>query len=683
MTQDIKDQIARCIQCIKYNNSGTKEHTAKSIPVTGLHDKIGIDLVLGLPKTSSGFLGVLVIIEYLSKFVWAVPIKSKEAKEAKQLFEYISLFGAPKSIQSDQGKEFLNKLIAELTKISGVEHRITSAYHPRTNGLVENFNKTLICCIRKHAEENPIKWDDWLPFVLMAYRSRIHPSTKFTPFELFFGRKMNNLEDWSNQKEEEEEYALYRRSEEIRKLYNFNVPMALDSVEKSQERQRQVQNRRENSKISEEIIENGTKVFIKAVGLQNKLEPKFYGPYTVVGQTPNGNYWLENSKNKKLKTLYPRSRLKVVPSEVGVEEDCDKRPHEEVEEIIKHRKRNGKIQYLVKWKDFPDDQNEWVNEDDFDTTEIIEEYQRKITKETNQVGLNAVAEIKGKSSKSVRFSKALLFISILAFCMVTSNAIVIRENFRYCTVGKHSPILTGKDSCDHLHQGLRFQSQDTFILEKRQNMVEGYGYICEKTQIVVTTWENFWGNWRKSRVENPIKVSREECLYMAFSEKCMDSKMTCSHSECILNQEPKEKYEYFREMSFESYHCKVSKKHISSKNKNQPFHFGAASCSPNSFECFEGSKTLVWQPSIIKNCEFRRLNKLIRLNVTNSLAVADSENLFFQIIESKFDRNCKINITKTAEGIYLSADKEAKDLEIFENEINEKNHQILQTIHDD
>lgn len=286
MTEDIRNQISRCLQCIKFNNTGTKEHPAKSIPVTGLHDKIGIDLVFGLPKTLTGFIGILVIIEYLSKYVWAVGIKSKEALEiARRLFEYISLFGAPKGIQSDQGKEFLNKIIKELSRITGVEHRITSAYHPRTNGLVENFNKTLVCCIRKHAEENPTNWDEWLPYILMAYRSRVHPSTKLTPFELFFGRKMNNLENWQDKPEEEEEYALYRRAEEIRQQYNENIPLALESIEQAQERQRAVQNNRESSKITEETLSNGTKVFIRAVGMQSKLEPKFYGPYTIAGIT--------------------------------------------------------------------------------------------------------------------------------------------------------------------------------------------------------------------------------------------------------------------------------------------------------------------------------------------------------------------------------------------------------------
>ena len=45
-------------------------------------------------------------------------------------------------------------------------------------------------------EKDTLSWDKWLPYILLAYRSRIHSSTKYTPFELMFGRKMNFFDDW-------------------------------------------------------------------------------------------------------------------------------------------------------------------------------------------------------------------------------------------------------------------------------------------------------------------------------------------------------------------------------------------------------------------------------------------------------------------------------------------------------
>ena len=55
------------------------DHPALAIPINDVMERVGIDLVLGLPLTDDGYNGVLVITEYLSKFAYAVPIKSKSA----------------------------------------------------------------------------------------------------------------------------------------------------------------------------------------------------------------------------------------------------------------------------------------------------------------------------------------------------------------------------------------------------------------------------------------------------------------------------------------------------------------------------------------------------------------------------------------------------------------------------
>jgi transposase InsO family protein len=156
---------------------------AQALPVKGIFDRIGIDLVLGLPLTVDGYKGILVITEYLSKFPYAVPIRSKTADEiAEKLWAYISIFGPAKEIISDNGSEFINKVIDRLLAFSGIERRITSKYSPATNGLTERFNATLIKSLSKHAYENPQNWPEWLPFILLSYRTRVHSITGFTPF---------------------------------------------------------------------------------------------------------------------------------------------------------------------------------------------------------------------------------------------------------------------------------------------------------------------------------------------------------------------------------------------------------------------------------------------------------------------------------------------------------------------
>jgi Integrase zinc binding domain len=185
MIKDVESVIKQCLQCKRHHDQQVLDHPAKALAITGIFDRVGIDLVFGLPQTTDGYKGICVITEYLSKYPYAVPIRSKTAVEiAKCLFTYISMFGPPKELLSDQGKEFLNSVVEHLSKISGVVRRVTSPYSPRTNGMTEKFNHTLITALKKHVEEDPQAWPSWIPYVLLSYRTRVHTSTNQTPFAL-------------------------------------------------------------------------------------------------------------------------------------------------------------------------------------------------------------------------------------------------------------------------------------------------------------------------------------------------------------------------------------------------------------------------------------------------------------------------------------------------------------------
>lgn len=89
---------------------------------------------------------------------------------------------------SDQGREFINHLNDELQALLGTEHRMTSAYHPQSNGLVEKFNHTIQSCLLKIVNNHQNDWDDHLDSVLFAIRTSRHKSTGYTPFEIMFKR---------------------------------------------------------------------------------------------------------------------------------------------------------------------------------------------------------------------------------------------------------------------------------------------------------------------------------------------------------------------------------------------------------------------------------------------------------------------------------------------------------------
>ena len=97
-------------------------------------------------------------------------------------------FGCPNVIISDQGREFVNKVSRHLFAMTHTEHRISSAYHPQTNGLVERFNQTLQRSLVKLVNSNQSDWDEKIDRVLFAYRTAPQKSTKLTPFQLMYCR---------------------------------------------------------------------------------------------------------------------------------------------------------------------------------------------------------------------------------------------------------------------------------------------------------------------------------------------------------------------------------------------------------------------------------------------------------------------------------------------------------------
>lgn len=80
-------------------------------------------------------------------------------------------------------------MIADLTKIVSIKHRFTTAYNPRCNRLTKRFNKTLVQTLENSTKYQPSTWEDSLPAALWHYRTKVHATTKLTPFEVMYGMK--------------------------------------------------------------------------------------------------------------------------------------------------------------------------------------------------------------------------------------------------------------------------------------------------------------------------------------------------------------------------------------------------------------------------------------------------------------------------------------------------------------
>ncbi|KAH9244153.1 hypothetical protein BASA81_018457 [Batrachochytrium salamandrivorans] len=96
-------------------------------------------------------------------------------------------YGAPFEIISDRGKSFLAEGISEFERENSIRHLATTPYHPQTNGMVERMHAMLGHGLTTLVADKRDRWDEYLPQVLLAIRTRTHAVTGFSPFYLLFG----------------------------------------------------------------------------------------------------------------------------------------------------------------------------------------------------------------------------------------------------------------------------------------------------------------------------------------------------------------------------------------------------------------------------------------------------------------------------------------------------------------
>jgi exodeoxyribonuclease III len=194
MEGDIASHCAGCIDCKlrKTYQRRPKVPIMKYSKIRRPLDRVHIDLTGPLPRTQGGYRFILVIKDYLTKHVWLVPLKTKGALEVAEAFvrHFVCTAGIPETVVSDRGNEFVNSLLRDVAKILGINRISTTPYMPRSDGFVENHNKTMKDQLFNYCDT--LKQDDWniyLPTVQLQYNTTVSLATGYTPYMLMHGRE--------------------------------------------------------------------------------------------------------------------------------------------------------------------------------------------------------------------------------------------------------------------------------------------------------------------------------------------------------------------------------------------------------------------------------------------------------------------------------------------------------------
>ena len=156
-------------------------------------ERIALDILAPLPVTLQGSEYILVLSDYFSEMDGVFFFSNQEAITVadKQVNEFISRFGVPQQLHSDQGTNFEPNVMAEICAQIIAQHREdpNDAVSPQSNGHVERFNRTLVEMLKGKISENQTDCDIQLWSCLIAYRSSVHESTGETPNQHYAATK--------------------------------------------------------------------------------------------------------------------------------------------------------------------------------------------------------------------------------------------------------------------------------------------------------------------------------------------------------------------------------------------------------------------------------------------------------------------------------------------------------------
>ena len=153
---------------------------------------MAIDCFGPLIKTSCGNTHICVMIDHHTRWVELVAMRTPDAAVIAEVIfkEWISRWGVPRTILSDNGKEFNNAMLAQLCNIYGISKVFCAPYHPRGNSIVESYMRSLRSTLHTCVQHFKCEWDQVLSAAAFAYRATPHTITRYSPYFLVSGQNM-------------------------------------------------------------------------------------------------------------------------------------------------------------------------------------------------------------------------------------------------------------------------------------------------------------------------------------------------------------------------------------------------------------------------------------------------------------------------------------------------------------
>jgi hypothetical protein len=189
MPTAVKKYVQTCDSCQRMKASNQKAAGAlQPLPIPDRNwESVSMDLIVDLPVTARGHDSVIVFVDRLSKMTHFAPC-SKSISIVDLATIFVKLHGFQKSLVLDRDPKFTSQFLTDLCKLFGTKLRMSTAFHPQTDGQTERMNRILEDALRHYVSPTQTDWDLYLALLEVAVNNAVQDSTNETPFMLNYGQ---------------------------------------------------------------------------------------------------------------------------------------------------------------------------------------------------------------------------------------------------------------------------------------------------------------------------------------------------------------------------------------------------------------------------------------------------------------------------------------------------------------
>ena len=190
LVKDAHQFVSTCEKLQRMGNISRKdEPPMHPILEVELFDLWEIDFMGPFPISYSN-LNILLAVDYVSKWVEAIPTRTNDAKVMAQFLpsNIFSHFGTPRALIKDNGTHVCNKVIDKVLQKYGVRHHTSLAYHPQSNGQAEVSNREIKYILEKTVNSSRKDWSKKMDDALWAYHTEFKTPLGMSPFRIIYGK---------------------------------------------------------------------------------------------------------------------------------------------------------------------------------------------------------------------------------------------------------------------------------------------------------------------------------------------------------------------------------------------------------------------------------------------------------------------------------------------------------------